>query len=73
MPRYRIKVDMDLCQGHAVCMSEAPEVFFVDEERDMYPKVQVLQSVVGEDLRDKVMAAAKFCPNRVIRIEELPD
>jgi ferredoxin len=73
MPRYRVKVDMDLCQGHAVCMSEAPEVFFVDEERDMYPKVQVLQSTVGEDLRDKVMNAAKYCPNRVIRIEELPD
>lgn len=73
MPRYRIKVDIDLCQGHAVCMSEAPEVFFVDEEREMYPKVQVLQSTVTAELRDKVMNAAKYCPNRVIRIEEIAD
>jgi len=73
MPKYRIKVDMDLCQGHAVCMAEAPGVFFVDEEKEMYPKVKVLQSTVTEELRAKVMAAAKFCPNRVIRIEEIPD
>ena len=28
----RVKVDWELCQGHAVCASEAPEVFAFDKE-----------------------------------------
>ena len=29
---YRIVVDRDLCQGHGVCESEAPEVFVVERK-----------------------------------------
>jgi ferredoxin len=28
----KIKVDRDLCQGHGVCRTEAPELFDVDRE-----------------------------------------
>jgi len=29
----RVRVDLDLCQGHGTCAEEAPEVFAVDEGR----------------------------------------
>ncbi|HSN23608.1 MAG TPA: cytochrome P450, partial [Methylomicrobium sp.] len=29
-PTYHIKIDRELCQGHATCMAEAPELFHVD-------------------------------------------
>lgn len=28
----RIEVDLDLCQGHAMCEMEAPEVFEAERE-----------------------------------------
>ena len=66
----KIIVDKDLCQGHSVCLSEAPEVFAVVEVDDGYPKVEVLQGTPPEELRTKVERAAKYCPNRVITIVE---
>lgn len=66
----RITVDLDLCQGHSVCMEECPEVFTVQDTPDGYPQVVVLQESPGESLREKVMNAVRGCPNRVIRIED---
>ena len=66
----KIIVDKDLCQGHSVCLSEAPEVFDVVEVDDGYPIVKVLQGSPSEELRGKVERAAKYCPNHVITIVE---
>ena len=66
----RIKVDLDLCQGHSVCMEECPEVFTVKDTPDGYPQVVVLLEEPPEALRNKVMNAVRGCPNRVISIEE---
>lgn len=65
----KVKVDLDLCQGHSVCMSECPEVFEVVEQDDGYPVVHVLLEAPSEELRDKVTTAARFCPNKVITVE----
>jgi sterol 14-demethylase len=62
----RIRVDLGLCQGHAVCMSEAPEVFRVDEGART---VTLLQPEVPAALRDRVARAATHCPTRAITIE----
>ena len=32
----KIAVDRDLCQGHAVCQSEAPEVFAVEDKGQVF-------------------------------------
>ncbi len=64
------KVDVDLCQGHSVCLGECPEVFDVVEQDEGYPVVKVLMEEPPEDLRDKVMKAAQYCPNHVITVEE---
>ena len=37
---------------------------------DGYPQVVVLQENPPEELRDKVMAAARYCPNHVITVVE---
>jgi sterol 14-demethylase len=63
---FRIAVDEDLCQGHAVCMGEAPELFALGEDE----KVSVLEENPRKDLRKKAERAVRYCPNRVLRIEE---
>ncbi|UJR78359.1 cytochrome P450 [Sandaracinus amylolyticus] len=63
----RVKVDRDLCQGHAVCASEAPEVFAVSPKDH---KVMLKLARPPVELHDKVRKAAQYCPNHVIRIEE---
>jgi sterol 14-demethylase len=67
----KIKVDLDLCQGHSVCLGECPEVFDVVEQDEGYPMVQVLLEEPPEELRDKVTKAAQYCPNHVITVEEV--
>ena len=66
----RVKVDLELCQGHALCQEEAPEVFRVIERPGAYDQVSLVQERPPESLRRKVEAAARHCPNRVIRIVE---
>ena len=61
---FKVEVDFDLCKGHAVCMTEASEIFQVDEEG----KLTVVDANPQEDLLDKARAAEKFCPTRAIRI-----
>jgi len=63
----RIAVDYDLCQGHAVCVSEAPDVFSIDREEN---KVILLSETPGPDLRSRVEEAVRHCPTRALRIEE---
>ncbi len=64
--RWRIAVDADLCQGHGVCESEAPDVFEVTRER----KVGVLSERPGDEHRRQVEAAVKYCPTRALTIIE---
>lgn len=66
----KVVVDLELCQGHSVCLGECPEVFNVVETDDGYPQVVVLQENPPEALRDKVMNAAQYCPNHVITVIE---
>ncbi len=63
----KIRVDLDLCQGHGVCVEEAPELFALDAATS---KVVVLDSDPSESLRAKVAAAVKYCPTRALRLVE---
>lgn len=66
----RVKVDRELCQGHAVCQLEAPEIFRVREREGDYDQVEVILEEVPEELRARLEAAVRFCPNRVLALEE---
>ncbi|HXZ84311.1 MAG TPA: ferredoxin [Myxococcota bacterium] len=63
----RIRVDLDLCQGHAVCKAEAPGVFDVDPAAS---RVVVLVERPDESRRAEVRRAIKFCPTRALRLDE---
>jgi len=63
---WRIVVDRDLCQGHGVCESEAPDVFEVSKERT----VVVLAEAPGDAQRKAVEAAVKYCPTHALTIVE---
>ncbi len=65
---FRIKVDYDLCQGHASCMSEAPELFQVDDQG----KLTVLKDTADNALLQKAHQAEKYCPTKAIKIETDP-
>jgi ferredoxin len=70
MTKYRVCVDLQLCQGHGVCMDEAPEVFDNCEQKGSYTKVVVLQEYPPKGLRKQVEEAVQWCPNKVISIVE---
>ena len=59
-------VDRDLCQGHGVCESEAPEVFSVSKDGVL----TVLDERPGDDRRTAVEAAVKYCPTHALTIVE---
>ncbi|WP_026414661.1 ferredoxin [Actinomadura oligospora] len=61
----RIDVDLDLCQGHAMCELEAPDVFEVARKG----KVRILDPEPGSEHHDEVAAAVRFCPTRALRME----
>ena len=66
----RIVVDLELCQGHDVCQEEAPTVFRVRERAGGYSRVELVQVEPSEALRAQVLAAVRYCPNRVLSIVE---
>ena len=60
----RIVVDLDLCQGHAVCQTEAPGVFVVPK----HGKVEILVENPGAAQRAAVADAVTYCPTRALSI-----
>jgi ferredoxin len=63
----RIDVDDQRCRGAGLCTLTAPEVFDQDEEDGT---VVVLDDEPTPEQHRAVIAAARLCPNSVIRLEE---
>ncbi len=62
----RVTVDLDLCQGHGVCESEAPSVFELAKNE----QVAIVDESPSEELRGQVEAAVRYCPTSALRIIE---
>jgi ferredoxin len=62
----KVVIDWDLCQGHANCTGDAPEVFQLDEDG----KLLLLNEFPDPSLRAGVEDAVKYCPSRAISIQE---
>jgi ferredoxin len=62
----RIRADLDLCQGHAVCQAEAPKVFTVPKRG----QVEILDDAPDADLRPAVANAIRYCPTQALSIAE---
>ncbi|CBL44693.1 Cytochrome P450 51 [gamma proteobacterium HdN1] len=63
---FSVRVDRQLCQGHAICMGEAPELFRVDQNGYNH----ILQAHLDSEQLQKALNAAKYCPNQAISIHE---
>ena len=61
----KIRIDYDLCEGNAVCMKVAPEVFVVGDD----DRARLLIAEPGEDLRANVEAAVRRCPRQALSLE----
>ena len=62
----KIVIDWELCQGHANCTGDAPEVFHVDDDG----KLHLLLESPEESLRPGVELAARYCPTGAISIQD---
>jgi sterol 14-demethylase len=82
--QLEVTIDRHRCQGHAVCVSEAPEVFRVGAdsvaEVALDPALISLQSTPltarfypAIEHNQQVVSAARFCPNKAILVEETRD
>jgi len=60
----KISIDMDLCEGNAVCSKVAPEVFTVGND----DKASLINKDPSEDLRAKIEAAVRRCPRQALAI-----
>jgi ferredoxin len=59
-------VDHSLCEGHAKCMEQAPDVFDVRDDDLSH----VLMDDIPEEQRAKVERAAHICPRAAITLED---
>jgi len=63
---YRVELDEDLCQGHAMCELEAPDYFRVPKRG----KVEIVDPEPSEDAREEVERAVEMCPTQALFIRE---
>ena len=64
---YRVELDEDLCQGHAMCELEAPDVFKVPKRG----VVEIVDPEPPDEMRDDVERAIEMCPTRALSIVEI--
>jgi ferredoxin len=63
----KVRVDRDLCQGHAECTVEAPAVFVVPKDA---AQVELLVDEVPDGALDAVRTAIKYCPTHALSLVE---
>jgi ferredoxin len=57
-------VDPRLCEGHALCIDLAPQVFDLTDD-----DLATCDAQPSDDLWDKVTAAANACPRGAINVD----
>ena len=60
----RVVVNAGLCEGNAVCMQVAPEIFVVKDD----DQAHVLIERPGAELRSKLETAVRRCPRQAITV-----
>jgi ferredoxin len=63
----RVRVDVDLCQGHGRCYATAPDVFAPD---DLGNGREVGDGTVPTGMESQAKLATANCPERAIVLEE---
>ncbi|MCV7314767.1 ferredoxin [Mycolicibacillus parakoreensis] len=63
---FCVRVDLDLCQGHAMCEVEAPAYFHVPKRG----QVEILNATPPEEDRALIEQAVWACPTQALSIHE---
>ena len=66
---FKVEVDLDLCQGHAMCELEAPDYFKVPKRG----QVEILNEEPPEEDRGQIEQAVCACPTQALSIREKED
>ena len=66
MSGTRVVVDADLCEGHALCIQLAPEVFDLSDEE--IAGAAPVDGQWGQGTWDNVKSAVDACPRQAIRL-----
>lgn len=61
----RVLVDRDTCEGNAMCMGVAPEVFELADDG----KVTIRDESPAEEMRAKMEDAVRACPTQALSLE----
>ena len=69
MGSYRVELDLDLCQGHAMCELEAPDYFSVPKRG----AVEIIDFQPPDEARAEIERAVQSCPTRALFIIEKED
>ena len=69
MGSYRVDVEADPCQGHAMCELEAPEFFRVPKRGI----VEILDAEPPDSARSDIERAVEACPTRALFITEISE
>jgi ferredoxin len=67
MGNYRVEVELDLCQGHAMCELEAPDFFRVPRRGT----VEILDAEPPDEVRAEIERAVESCPTRALFIVDV--
>ena len=62
----RLRLDRDLCVGHAQCYTTDPDLFPIDDEGFSL----VDDQVVADDRITAARAGVNACPERALRLED---
>ncbi|CAJ1495752.1 ferredoxin [[Mycobacterium] burgundiense] len=62
----RVKVDRDRCEGNAICVGIAPQVFDLDDDEYAVTKVDVIPA----DQEDLAAQAVAECPRAALSQED---
>jgi len=68
----QVTIDTQLCQGHSVCVSEAPKVFRVGDlgEAELLPEAKSTARYEDSALYEIIERAYEHCPNRAISLSQ---
>ena len=67
MGNYRVEVELDLCQGHAMCELESPDFFRVPKRGT----VEILDAEPPDEARAEIERAVESCPTRALFIVDV--
>jgi ferredoxin len=62
----KVKVDMELCRGYAICAGIAPSYFEMDPQGDL----MLLQDEVADTDIEAIRESAMICPQQAIIVTE---